>query len=141
LSKLAEKLILRLRYIVYILGGNLLAVPFDVKRLEVTGGPVPIVEGVMKATAVNTGAAFFAFSNNGTLVSIPGGEAYENRVLAMIDKTGTKHPLPLPLSPFLHPRISSDGKQIAMTIDEGKERNIWIYDLSGLHAAAHLCRS
>ena len=30
----------------YALGGVLFAVPFDLRRLDVTGGPVPIVEGV-----------------------------------------------------------------------------------------------
>ena len=42
-------------HLVYALGNTLLAVPFDVERLEVTGGPVPVVEGVSRATT--TGAA------------------------------------------------------------------------------------
>ena len=33
-------------HLVYALGGVLFAVPFDLPRLAVTGGPVPIVEGV-----------------------------------------------------------------------------------------------
>ena len=33
-------------HLVYALGGVLFAVPFDLRRLAVTGGPVPIVEGV-----------------------------------------------------------------------------------------------
>jgi hypothetical protein len=118
-------------HLVYILGINLLAVPFDLKNLEVNGGPVPVIEGVLKSTAINTGAAFFAFSNNGTLVSIPGGQPEISRTLAIIDKTGTQNPLPLPMNAFLKPRISPDGRQIAMTIDDSKDSNIWIYDLSG----------
>ncbi len=42
-------------HLLYALGGTLLAVPFDVDRLEVAGGPVPLVEGVSRATL--TGAA------------------------------------------------------------------------------------
>jgi hypothetical protein len=58
-------------HIVYALAGNLLAVPFDLKKLEVLGGPVPIVEGV-RAAGANTGSAHFSFSDTGALVYIPG---------------------------------------------------------------------
>jgi serine/threonine-protein kinase len=118
-------------YIIYVLGANLFAVPFDAKKLEVTGGPVPIMEGVMKSAPVNTAAAFFAVSGNGTLVSIPGTQLSTSRSLAFVDKTGLKKPIPVAASPFLDPRISPDGKRIAIGIDDGKESNIWIYDLSG----------
>jgi eukaryotic-like serine/threonine-protein kinase len=36
-------------YIVYAVGANLFAVPFDPKRLELTPGPVSILEGVMRS--------------------------------------------------------------------------------------------
>ena len=42
-------------HLVYVLDGTLLAVPFDVDRLEVTGGAVPMSEGVV--TAFFSGAA------------------------------------------------------------------------------------
>ena len=38
-------------HLVYALGGVLFAVPFDLPRLAVTGGPVPIVEGVKRSAA------------------------------------------------------------------------------------------
>ena len=37
-------------HLVYALGGVLFAVPFDLRQLAVTGGPVPIVEGVRRST-------------------------------------------------------------------------------------------
>ena len=40
-------------HIVYALGVNLMAVPFDVRTLKVTGGPIPVVEGIMRASAIN----------------------------------------------------------------------------------------
>ena len=36
-------------HIVYALGGVLYAVPFDLRRLQVTAGPVPILEGIRRA--------------------------------------------------------------------------------------------
>jgi hypothetical protein len=56
-------------HIVYALGGNVLAAPFDLKRLEVKGGSVPVVEGVMRAQGGGTnGLAHLALSDNGALV-------------------------------------------------------------------------
>jgi hypothetical protein len=49
--------------------GSLRAVPFDVESLEVTGNPVPMLEGV--ATS-GTGAASFDIADNGRLIYAPG---------------------------------------------------------------------
>jgi hypothetical protein len=45
-------------HIVYAVGGVLFAVPFDPRRLAVTGGPTPVLEGVRRSGGV-TGAAQF----------------------------------------------------------------------------------
>ena len=58
-------------HLVYAIGGIVFAVPMDVRRLEVTGGPVPIVEGVRRAAEI-TGAAQFGFSSTGSLIYVPG---------------------------------------------------------------------
>ena len=50
--------------------GTLFAVPFDLDRLEVTGQPMPALEGV-KSDA-GAGDAQFAVSTTGTLVYVPG---------------------------------------------------------------------
>ena len=46
-----------------------MAVPFDLERLEVTGGPVPLVEGVNRAEFA--GAAVVDVARTGTLVYQP----------------------------------------------------------------------
>ena len=56
----------------YAVGGTCLAVPFDLERLQTTGVPVPVVEGVRRVTAGASASALFAFSANGSLVYIPG---------------------------------------------------------------------
>ena len=38
-------------HLVYALGGVVFAVPFDLRQLAVTGGPVPVVEGVKRPPA------------------------------------------------------------------------------------------
>ena len=61
-------------HLVYVLDGTLLAVPFDVDKLEVTGGPIPMAEGVMTVGLGATGAAQFSVSDTGALVYVVGSD-------------------------------------------------------------------
>ena len=58
--------------------------------------------------------------------------------LALIDRKGGVEALKLPSGPYEHPRVSPDGKRIAFGTDDGKEANVWIYDLSGATAMRRL---
>ena len=51
--------------------GTLMAVPFDVERLELSGDPVPVFQGVRSAPG--QGTADYSISNDGTLIYAPGG--------------------------------------------------------------------
>ena len=77
-------------HLVYALENVLFALPFDLASLEVSGGPVPIVEGVQRAPgpAVNTASANYGFSDRGTLIYIPGSVVGVRRILALVDRTG-----------------------------------------------------
>jgi serine/threonine-protein kinase len=112
-------------------GGTLLAVPFDVKRMQLTGQALPIVEGVRRGGG-NT-IAQFSVSETGTLVYVPGPPAGSSvqQDLALVDRKGGVEPLKLPPTAYQHPRVSPDGKHVAYSIDDGKEANIWVYDFSG----------
>jgi eukaryotic-like serine/threonine-protein kinase len=120
-------------HIVYGFGGTLFAVPFDVRRLQVTGTQVPIVEGVRRTTFRFGGGMQFSFSKTGTLIYVPGpvSTTGEQQVLALMDRSGGIKPLGLPAGNYSFPRISHDGKRAAFTLEDGKEANVWIYDLSG----------
>ena len=37
-------------------------------------------------------------------------------------------PLPVPKARFANPRVSPDGKRLAVTIEEGSSANIWVYE-------------
>jgi len=119
-------------HIVYGLATTLLAVPFDLKNLKITGGPVPVVEGVRRSGTA-TGAANFGFSADGALAYIPGGvpNASGARTLAFVDRNGSRTPIPLPPANYFSPRISPNGKQLAVSTDDGKEAAVSVYDLAG----------
>ena len=56
-------------HLIYARAGSLLAVPFDLKRLEVTGPPITVVEDVF--TDPIMGLANFAISREGSLLYAP----------------------------------------------------------------------
>ena len=124
---------LRTGHLVYVLGGTLFAAPLDVKRLDVTAGATPIVEGVRRASAGTGGAAYFSVSETGSLVYVPGPISFSatQRDLALLDRNGNAEPLRLPAGSYVTPRISPDGKWVAFGIDNTKETAVWVYELSG----------
>ena len=104
---------------------NLFAVPFSLDRLEVTGGPVPIVEGVPYPY-------YYAISGTGTLVYVPGTtaeSALPQRTLVWVDRNGKEEPLAAPPNTYGHPKISPDGTRVALTIQDTGGYDIWIWDL------------
>ena len=110
------------------------AVPFDLPRLQVTGGPVSIVEGVARGFGgVGLATSQFSVADSGSLVYIPGPASASSarRTLVSIDQKGTTQPLKVPAGADLSPRVAPDGTRVAVVTDDGKDVNIWIYDLTG----------
>jgi len=114
-------------HLVYAQGGNLMAVPFDPQRLGVTGAAVPVIEGVLQSTS--SGAAQYSFSATGSLVYASGAVQTTQGRLVWVSRNGAEQPLPAPMHGYKIPRLSPDGRRIAVTIDE-QESQLWLYDFS-----------
>jgi predicted Ser/Thr protein kinase len=114
-------------HIIYAHDGKLLAVPFDLKRLAVTGSPVPVLEGVFMC--VNTGSAHYSLAANGTLAYAPGVVLGGARQLVWVDRAGRAEALPIPARAYLHPRISPDNTRLAVEV-EGPMHDFWVDDLA-----------
>jgi Tol biopolymer transport system component len=112
---------------VYAQGGNLMAMPFDPQQLRATGGAVPVVEGVLQSPS--SGAAQYGFSATGSLVYVSGTVQSAQSKLVWISRNGAEQPLAAPARAYLGPRLSPDGRRIAVGITES-ESQIWLYDLS-----------
>ena len=129
-------------HIVYALGGTLFAVPFDLRRLEVTAGSVPVVEGVRRGNTpeMNPGVAHFSVSNTGALIYVPGplSPTAADRKLVRIDLKGGIKALELPPGRYETPRVSPDGKHVAFGTEDVKEAIVWIYDLAGTSSMRRL---
>ena len=115
-------------HIVFSRGSDVFVAAFDLKRLEVTGPAVPVLENV-RTEAEN--AAQLAVSTNGTLAYVPGG--FERRTnFVWVDRNGAQ--TPIDTSTQLHGPLdlSPDGQRIAVEIPpqaEGQTSDVWIYDL------------
>jgi len=113
-------------HIVYARAGSLLAVPFDLDRLEVTGSPFRVVENVM--TADGYGSAQYSFARDGTLAYVPGGPDHYHSGLFWVTFDGTVEPLPIEPESYGDIRVSPDGRRLALSI-LGANADVWIYEL------------
>ncbi len=100
-------------HIVFQRANSLLAMPFDLERLEVAGSPVPVLEDV----AVDFGGAGqFSLSRDGSLLfsgtSLPGNK------LVWVDRQGVEQPVTEAIRDYFDPRHSPDGQRLAVTISD-----------------------
>jgi len=112
----------------FVRGNAMFRVPFDLSRLAVTGSPVPLAERV----AINslTGTASFAVSPDGTFVYADGPPIESSKsVVVQLDRRGTEKTLPLPVADYHAPRLSPDGKTLALGKCDGASCKLVLYDL------------
>ena len=114
--------------------GVLMAAPFNLETLQITGGTVALEDGIAQAinpsnTEYDTAAAQFAFSDSGSMTFLGGGvDPDRPRALIWIDRRGDAEVLPFELREYLAPRLSPDGRRIAVH-DNGADNGIWVGDV------------
>lgn len=113
-------------HLIFVQGDSVMAAPFDPRALKVTAPAVPVLDGVW--TSPWTGYADFAFSDTGTLVYVSGGPNRARATLVSVTREGTAIPLGQEVRPFGTPRLSADGRQLAVTIGD-RQVDAWSYDL------------
>src|SRR6059036_2402383 len=106
--------------------GTLLAVPFDPSRLEITGSAVPVADGLVVGPG---GGARMGMSRDGAFAYVSGPVAL--RELVMVDRAGRARVVPAGPQAYIAPRLSPDGRQIAVEVDELDLVNsdVWVYDM------------
>jgi eukaryotic-like serine/threonine-protein kinase len=111
----------------FVRGPSVFSAPFDLSRLAVTGPAVALSENI--AVDLDEGAAQLALSNNGTLAYVDGPaiRAPATTVLRL-DRAGKESVLPLPAAAYSCPRLSPDGKRLALEQRVGSRKSIVVYD-------------
>ena len=110
---------------------TVMAVPFDLKRLEVTGAAIPVQEGIV---AKGTGVANFAIAGDGTLVYARGGGSVFQTGLGFqwVGRDGKPQgAVATQVEGPRYPRLSPDGRRAAVTLGPSNQGNIWVIDLAG----------
>jgi serine/threonine-protein kinase len=113
-------------YLVYSHGGALLAVPLDVRSLRTSGQPSRVLDNVMQSS---DGAAQVAIAESGDAVYVPALITSAERRLLNVDRSGAGTPLAAPARAYGTPRLSPDGRRLAVTIT-GASDDLWAYDIA-----------
>jgi predicted Ser/Thr protein kinase len=113
-------------HLVYTNKGTLFAIPFDVDRLETHGPAVPVLDDVAYAT--QTGFADVDSSATGALVYRRGSGGAGLFTIQWLDRAGKQEALRAKPGNYADVRLSPDGKRLAMTVTEGGNQDVWVYD-------------
>jgi serine/threonine-protein kinase len=104
--------------------GALSAVPFDLRTGRASSNPVTLGPNVLTTVA---GASEAALSPTGTLVYQSSNAA---AIVGWADATGRFEPVLSDPQSYTYPRLSPDGRRIAMSIASGGRADVWIYDIA-----------
>ncbi len=115
-------------HLVYAREDKLLAAPFDLDQLQLTGPPAVVLAGVANYSE-ELGETPFSVSESGSLVYVPGTASASQRTLVWVNRQGAVEPLAAHPRNYGSPRLSPDGQRLAVQIGEGNNSDIWIYDI------------
>ena len=122
-------------HLVYGRGNALLAQAFDPVRLTLSGGPVPVLDGVSNA-GNTTPAMHIAVSSTGTLLYVPGETTTATSLtkLVLVARNGTRSALADIAGMAWFPRFSPDGSRVAYGVSRGTGLNdasdLWVLDVT-----------
>jgi serine/threonine-protein kinase len=115
------------------LDGQILAAPFDVKTVTLTGDPVPMVQGVGVSASQDV---MFTLSENGTLLYWSSASNAAGSEMIWVGRAGGISPLDTDFA--FNPAgdngswsISPDGRQIAYQDNSAAGGDIWVKDAEG----------
>jgi serine/threonine-protein kinase len=111
-------------HLIFARGNGLYAAPVDLERLELTGPPTSVLEGVWTDSV--WGVALFAASEDGTLAYAV-GENWGESIPTWIDLDGNEEPLPVPPQIYGTPNVSPGGDQVAIHV-MGTQDQVHVYD-------------
>ena len=125
----------RTGHLVYMKSGNLMAIGFDLQKLETSGAPVAMVESVMHSVNMynenfETGEGQFSVSASGNLLFLSGGiHPPLDEMVVTVDREGNENESTIPLG--LNYRFSPDGRKVAYADDSQRtaEKHVWVYDI------------
>jgi len=115
-------------HIVYVRGGTLFAIPFDLEKLAVAGQEVPVIERVHYNSV--GGYADYTFSNSGLLAYTEETRTAAPSTLEWRNRKGIGTAALAPPQQYNNIRISPDGFRAAANVTgDGATSDVWTVDL------------
>jgi serine/threonine-protein kinase len=105
--------------------GAVMAVPIDLRKRRLAGKPVPVLDPVPVNAALNGNSAVFVSSGGGLVTGVQGSLSQ----LLWHSRTSDARPVGPELRRYSIPRLSGNGRQIAVLVTEGSRSDVWIQDL------------
>jgi serine/threonine-protein kinase len=106
--------------------GAIWAVAFDPEELRVSGTPVPVQDDV--AWKPSDGIAGYDIAPDGTMAFIRASEWDQVSRVVWVDRSGRETPALPDAGAYQEPRLSPDGRWIAVTVTKGKT-DLWLYEI------------
>ena len=116
----------RTGHIVFLRSDSVMAAPFSLERLEITGPAVTIAEGVASTV---WGTAQFAVAGAGMLVYVAAGDVSGQHTLRWVDRTGRDSAVAVSSRVLEEPRVSPDGEHVVVTKREANV-DVFLYQLA-----------
>ncbi|MEE9156058.1 MAG: protein kinase [Gemmatimonadota bacterium] len=110
-------------HLIYATPNGLMAAPFDLGRLALTGPPLP----VQADFGPGRGGRGFDLSRTGSLIYATGDDT--ERSLVTVDRQGFEQVLNQELRAYDGPRYSPDGRRVVLRIFE-EDFHIWVYEIA-----------
>ena len=115
-------------------GGSVYAVPLGAGSGPVSALASPVLAGVLESS---DGAMQLSVSRQGAVVYLTGESGEAKKALVWVDRQGNVQPLAAPEGAYASPRLSPDGRRLALAISGADRDDIWIYDI-GRNASEQL---
>jgi len=99
----------------------------------VTGGPVPVQQGIQQAATNSSGAAQAAWSDSGSMAFVPGGATALERDLVWLNRQGLQERTTAPRRNFWGLTLSPDGTQAAVVVANTvgvAGTDIWVWTIA-----------
>jgi serine/threonine-protein kinase len=114
-------------HLLFVHRGTLFALPFDLRRLEATGAQMPVLEGL--EANPSEGSAQFGVSDNGLLVYLDDIVEVAPFTVVSVDRGGRSQPLWKEPGIYGTPRLSPDGRRLAVSLQRNDNWDVWVYDI------------
>ena len=110
-------------HLVYVRGGSLFAVPFDVARLEPTGTPTVVLQDVRQT---QFGTPQIDYSATGSIAYVPTAAREHQDTLVWLDDKGIEDPTAVSAQDVWMPRLAPDLRRVLIVSQE----DVWLSDVT-----------